>query len=94
MISIPALPIMINIPAGFGYQAFRSIRVMYCAYHWRAIDADHVVVWRGWYSVNGEENLACANWPNKIVRNRQEDIHLESVQKGSVHADIARASSD
>ena len=22
-------------------------------YHWRAVDADHVVVWRGWYSVGG-----------------------------------------
>jgi hypothetical protein len=22
-------------------------------YHWRAVDAGHVVVWRGWYSVGG-----------------------------------------
>jgi hypothetical protein len=22
-------------------------------YHWRAVDADHVVVWRGWYSIGG-----------------------------------------
>ena len=53
-------------------------------YHWRAVSVDKVVVWRGWYSVNGEEN--------KIVRQMavqdrettvEEDIHLvESVQKG------------
>ncbi|WP_308446145.1 SRPBCC family protein [Roseovarius pelagicus] len=25
-------------------------------YHWRAVDANHVVVWRAWYSVGGEDN--------------------------------------
>ncbi len=53
-------------------------------YHWRAVDADHVVVWRGWYSVDGK--------PSKIVHDLavqdrgttvEEDIHLvESVQRG------------
>ncbi len=53
-------------------------------YHWRAIDPDHVVVWRGWYAADGQ--------PTEIVsqlarQDRQttveEDIHLvESVQRG------------
>lgn len=25
-------------------------------YHWRAIDADHVTVWRGWHSIDGEDS--------------------------------------
>lgn len=53
-------------------------------YHWRAIDADHVVVWRGWYSVNGEDNETVRRM---AVQDRattvEEDIRLvESVQKG------------
>ena len=53
-------------------------------YHWRAIDADHVVVWRGWYSVGGEDNdtvrrLAVQDRATTV----EEDIHLvESVQRG------------
>lgn len=53
-------------------------------YHWRAIDADHVVVWRGWYTEGG--------WDSEVVRRLavqdrattvEEDIHLvESVQRG------------
>ena len=53
-------------------------------YHWRAIDADHVVVWRGWYNIDGE--------PSQVMRDLakqdrettvEEDIGLvESVQKG------------
>jgi len=53
-------------------------------YHWRAIDANHVVVWRGWYSVDGVadekiEKLAQQDRETTV----EEDIHLvESVQRG------------
>lgn len=53
-------------------------------YHWRAIDAGRVVVWRGWYSVGGEDNetvrkLALQDRATTV----EEDIHLvESVQRG------------
>lgn len=53
-------------------------------YHWRAIDHEHVVVWRGWYSVDGVENKTVRQL---AVQDREttveEDIHLvESVQRG------------
>ena len=53
-------------------------------YHWRAVDADHVVVWRGWYSVGGIEDEKVRSL---AVQDREttveEDIHLvESVQRG------------
>lgn len=53
-------------------------------YHWRAMDADHVVVWRGWYSVGGAENDIVRQM---AVQDREttvaEDIGLvESVQRG------------
>jgi phenylpropionate dioxygenase-like ring-hydroxylating dioxygenase large terminal subunit len=53
-------------------------------YHWRAVDADHVVVWRGWYSVGGAEDETARKL---AVQDREttveEDIHLvESVQRG------------
>ena len=53
-------------------------------YHWRAVDADNVVVWRGWYSVGGEENDIVRQM---AVQDREttvaEDIGLvESVQRG------------
>ena len=53
-------------------------------YHWRAVDADHVVVWRGWYSVGSEENEIVRQM---AVQDREttvaEDIGLvESVQRG------------
>ena len=53
-------------------------------YHWRAISADRVVVWRGWYSVDGVEDekirmLAKQDRETTV----EEDIHLvESVQRG------------
>lgn len=53
-------------------------------YHWRAVDADHVVVWRGWYSVGGADNetvrrLAVQDRATTVA----EDIRLvESVQRG------------
>ena len=53
-------------------------------YHWRAIDHEHVVVWRGWYSVDGsdaETVLALARQDRETTV--EEDIHLvESVQRG------------
>ena len=53
-------------------------------YHWRAMDADHVVVWRGWFSVGGAENDIVRQM---AVQDREttvaEDIGLvESVQRG------------
>ena len=53
-------------------------------YHWRAADAEHVVVWRGWYSVGGKEDEIVRQM---AVQDREttveEDIHLvESVQRG------------
>ncbi|MEO0931132.1 MAG: aromatic ring-hydroxylating dioxygenase subunit alpha [Pseudomonadota bacterium] len=53
-------------------------------YHWRAVDVGRVVVWRGWYSVDGVED---AKIRRLAVQDRQttveEDIHLvESVQRG------------
>ena len=53
-------------------------------YHWRAVDAEHVVVWRGWYSVDGREDpkirdLATQDRDTTVA----EDIRLvESVQRG------------
>ena len=53
-------------------------------YHWRAIDAEHVVVFRGWYSVGGKEDPVARQL---AIQDREttveEDIHLvQSVQKG------------
>ena len=53
-------------------------------YHWRAIDVDNVVVWRGWYSMDGAENAVI----RKLARQDrettvEEDIKLvENVQRG------------
>ena len=53
-------------------------------YHWRAVDADNVVVWRGWYTVDGIDSdviqrLAVQDRATTV----EEDIRLvESVQRG------------
>ena len=53
-------------------------------YHWRVIDHEHVVVWRGWYSIDGSDakllhDLAVQDRETTV----EEDIHLvESVQRG------------
>ncbi|MCV0424653.1 MAG: aromatic ring-hydroxylating dioxygenase subunit alpha [Roseibium sp.] len=53
-------------------------------YHWRAIDAENVVVWRGWYTIDGVDSeiirrLALQDRSTTV----EEDIYLvESVQKG------------
>jgi len=53
-------------------------------YHWRPMDVDNVVVWRGWYTVDGVDSeivrkLASQDRATTV----EEDIHLvESVQRG------------
>ena len=53
-------------------------------YHWRAIDADHVTVWRGWYTVDGQKSEVISNLATQDRETTvEEDIHLvESVQRG------------
>ena len=53
-------------------------------YHWRAIDAEHVVVWRGWYSVDGTDSEVVRRLAQQDrATTVEEDIHLvESVQRG------------
>lgn len=50
----------------------------------QAIDADHVVVWRGWYSVDGAEDEKVRRLAKQDRETTvEEDIHLvESVQRG------------
>lgn len=53
-------------------------------YHWRPVDVDRVVVWRGWYTLDG---LDCEIVGNLAEQDRnttvEEDIHLvQSVQRG------------
>ena len=53
-------------------------------YHWRAVNVDKVVVWRGWYSLNGKEDKVIRRL---AIQDREttveEDITLvESVQRG------------
>ena len=53
-------------------------------YHWRPVDAENVVVWRGWYTPGGVDDdrirrLAVQDRATTV----EEDIHLvESVQRG------------
>lgn len=53
-------------------------------YHWRAVDTERVVVWRGWYSVGGEDNETVRRLAQQDrATTVEEDIHLvESVQRG------------
>ncbi len=53
-------------------------------YHWRAVDADHVVVWRGWYTKGGVDDEVIRNLARQDrATTVAEDIGLvESVQKG------------
>jgi carnitine monooxygenase subunit len=53
-------------------------------YHWRPVDAGHVVVWRGWYSVDGIENAVMRQL---AVQGRETTVAVcigpvESVQRG------------
>ena len=66
----------------FSYQTYPGNILN--TYHWRAIDVDNVVVWRGWYTVDGEENetirkLAIQDRETTVA----EDISLvQSVHRG------------
>ena len=53
-------------------------------YHWRAVEADRVVVWRGWYSVGGSEDATVRKLAQQDRETTvAEDIRLvESVQRG------------
>lgn len=53
-------------------------------YHWRPVDHERVVVWRGWYSIDGEESDVVRNLAKQDRETTvEEDIHLvQSVQKG------------
>ncbi len=67
---------------GFSFQVYPgNILNTYC---WRPIDVDHVVVWRGWFSVDGEDSAVIQQLA-ELDRNTtvEEDIHLvESVSRG------------
>jgi phenylpropionate dioxygenase-like ring-hydroxylating dioxygenase large terminal subunit len=66
----------------FSFQVYPGN--MLNTYHWRAVDADHVVVWRGWYTIGGIDSdvvrrLAIQDRATTV----EEDIRLvESVQRG------------
>lgn len=53
-------------------------------YHWRAAGPGKVVVWRGWYSVDGFDNETVRRMAQQDrATTVEEDIHLiESVQRG------------
>ena len=53
-------------------------------YHWRAVDADHVIIWRGWYTINGTDSEVVRRLASQDrATTVEEDIHLvESVQRG------------
>ena len=66
----------------FSFQVYPGN--MLNTYHWRAIDADHVVVWRGWYSLDGAESETVRQLARQDRETTvEEDICLvESVQRG------------
>ena len=53
-------------------------------YHWRPVDADHVVVWRGWYSLDGVDDETVRKLAQQDrATTVEEDIGLvESVHRG------------
>ena len=66
----------------FSFQVYPGN--MLNTYHWQPVDAGHVIVWRGWYSIDGAESAVVRQL---AVQDRQttvaEDIGLvESVQRG------------
>jgi len=53
-------------------------------YHWRVVDTERVIVWRGWYTIDGQESQTIRKL---AIQDREttveEDIRLvESVQRG------------
>lgn len=66
----------------FSFQVYPGNRLN--TYHWRPHGPDDCTVWRGWYSIDGEEDPVVRQL---AVQDREttveEDIHLvESVQRG------------
>ncbi len=53
-------------------------------YHWRAVDVDHVVVWRGWYSVGGvsDETILQLARQDRSTTVEEDIVLVESVQRG------------
>ncbi|MEM1314602.1 MAG: SRPBCC family protein, partial [Pseudomonadota bacterium] len=53
-------------------------------YHWRAVDAEHVVVWRGWYSVGGydDETVQRMAQQDRATTVEEDILLVESVQRG------------
>jgi len=53
-------------------------------YHWRAVDPDRVVVWRGWYTIDGAKSDVISDLARQDRETTvEEDIHLvEAVQRG------------
>ena len=53
-------------------------------YHWRAVDTEHVVVWRGWYTKGGRDSDVIRRLADQDRQTTvEEDIRLvESVQRG------------
>ena len=53
-------------------------------YHWRAVDSDNVVVWRGWCTVDGAEYAVIRDFAAQDrATTVEEDLRLvESVQRG------------
>ena len=66
----------------FSFQVYPGN--MLNTYHWRAVDAQRVVVWRGWYSTGGMDNDTIRRMAQQDrATTVEEDIHLvESVQRG------------
>ena len=44
-------------------------------YHWRAVDADHVMLYRGWYSVDGAEDPVARQLADPRPRNNGRGRH-------------------
>jgi len=66
----------------FSFQVYPGNRLN--TYHWRPVDHQNVVLWRGWFSHRGQEDSVVRQL---AVQDREttveEDIHLvESVQRG------------
>lgn len=53
-------------------------------YHWRAVDVENVVLWRGWYSMSGQDDSKITQLARQDRETTvEEDIHIvESVQRG------------
>ncbi|MCB1421906.1 MAG: aromatic ring-hydroxylating dioxygenase subunit alpha [Nitratireductor sp.] len=53
-------------------------------YHWRALDADHVIVWRGWYTIDGvdSETVRRLAVQDRATTVAEDIVLVESVQRG------------